>query len=199
MDRFRLACLVAALLLGTGACETDHRTVSVEDAGVVIDALADATDDFDGGAQDVSFADGRDVATGPPSCPGTQQPSEPVRCGGEPCPPPITMQNSPCFVPCCLQFEGQETCGLLGTMPGFITGCTLPAMPDPTCQEVPQFEGCCDLTQHKCGIIGGFAPGCQTTSRYVTLPKDPKSCGLDGGVATDGGVQTDGDAGADVD
>jgi hypothetical protein len=205
MDRFTLACLVAGLLLGAGACGTDSRTGSAEDAGVVMDALTDATDDSDGGAQDVSFADGRDVATGPPGCPGTQQPSEPVRCGGQPCPPPSKMQSSPCFVPCCLQFEGQETCGLLGTMPGFITDCTLPAMPDPTCQEVPQFEGCCVLTQHKCGIIGGFAPGCQTTSQYVTLPKVPNSCGLDGGAAmdggagTDGGAQTDGDAGANVD
>jgi hypothetical protein len=55
---------------------------------------------------------------------------------------------------------------------------------------VPQFEGCCEPTQHVCGIIGGFAPGCTTKSNFVTLPKSPKKCGSqpsDGGALDEDG------------
>jgi hypothetical protein len=100
------------------------------------------------------------------------------------------MQESPCFQPCCVTFEGRERCGLRGTSTSmaFQTECLLPAVPDDSCDEVVQFQGCCDLTQHRCGIIGGFAPGCQTKSSFVTLPENPKVCGLsdDAGVS-DGG------------
>ncbi|HET8932228.1 MAG TPA: hypothetical protein VFN67_02255 [Polyangiales bacterium] len=85
--------------------------------------------------------------------------------------------------------EGKERCGFRGTSAAFTTECVMPAVSDPSCDEVPQFEGCCEPTQHVCGVIGGFAPGCQTTSRFATLPEHPKACGLGG---EDAGV---GDAG----
>jgi len=86
-------------------------------------------------------------------------------------------------------FEGGERCGLRGTASSFRTECVLPGEPDDSCDEVVQFQGCCDLTQHRCGIIGGFAPGCQTKSTFVTLPQNPKTCGLGGDDAgvNDGG------------
>jgi hypothetical protein len=87
-------------------------------------------------------------------------------------------------------FEGAERCGFRGTSSAsaaFTTECVLPAVSDPSCDDVPQFEGCCEPTQHVCGVIGGFAPGCQTTSRFVTLPDPPKACGI--------GAAGDGDAG----
>jgi hypothetical protein len=102
-----------------------------------------------------------------------------------------TEQN-PCSVPCCVVSEGTERCGFRGTARGFTTECVLPAVPDPTCDEVPQFEGCCEPTEHVCGIIGGFAPGCQTKSSFVTLPKSPKKCGSN---SADAG-STDEDAGS---
>lgn len=59
---------------------------------------------------------------------------------------------------------------------------------DPSCDEVVQFPGCCDLKQHKCGIMAGLRPGCVTESSFVTLPKSPKSCGLaDAGTEGDAG------------
>jgi hypothetical protein len=94
------------------------------------------------------------------------------------------LQINSCFEACCVTFEGKEQCGLRGLSAAFRTECVLPAVPDESCDEVVQFQGCCDLTQHRCGIIGGFAPGCQTKSSSVTLPKNPKLCGYpdDGGV-----------------
>jgi hypothetical protein len=114
----------------------------------------------------------------PLSCAG-QSSSAAVVCGGEACPWHTETEQNPCSVPCCLQVGGRERCGFRGTSLAFKTECTLPAVPDPTCDEVVQFEGCCDERLHRCGIIGGFAPGCQTTSAFVTLPKVPKTCGLD--------------------
>jgi hypothetical protein len=101
----------------------------------------------------------------------------PVTCGGQACPNEYPMQSSSCFEACCLTFEGRERCGLRGNAAAFRTECVLPGEPDDSCDEIVQFQGCCDLTQHRCGIIGGFAPGCQTKSTFVTLPKNPKTCG----------------------
>ncbi len=105
-----------------------------------------------------------------------------VTCGGEPCPATTEFEQSACSIPCCVTSEGRERCGFRGTARGFVTECVLPATPDPACDEVPQFQGCCEPTQHVCGIIGGFAPGCQTKSSFVTLPASPKKCGLGGGA-----------------
>ena len=125
-------------------------------------------------------------ANSPLNCPA-RAPSE-VKCGGQTCPTEYPMQSSPCFEPCCVTFEGREQCGLRGTSSAFRTECVLPGTPDDSCDEVVQFQGCCDLTQHRCGIIGGFAPGCQTKSSFVTLPTNPKSCGHDDDAgASDGG------------
>ena len=99
------------------------------------------------------------------------------------------FEDSPCFVPCCATFDGAERCGFRGTAPGFTTECVLPAVADPSCDEIPQFQGCCEPTRHVCGIIGGFAPGCQTKSNFVTLPASPKACGL--GDVDAGDLDTD--------
>jgi hypothetical protein len=75
------------------------------------------------------------------------------------------------------------------TAVGIGSECDLPAVFDPSCDEVVQFAGCCDLKQHKCGIMAGLQPGCVTKSSFVTLPASPKSCGLaaDAGLADDAG------------
>jgi hypothetical protein len=101
----------------------------------------------------------------------------PVECGGVACPTEAEFEHSACFIPCCVTFEGAERCGFHGTSPAFSTDCVLPAVADPSCDDVVQFQGCCEPTQKVCGIIGGFAPGCQTKSNFVTLPAHPKACG----------------------
>lgn len=100
-----------------------------------------------------------------------------VRCGEERCPTSTQHENDPCFLPCCVQHEGKERCGFRGTSRAFTTECVLPAVSDPSCDEVPQFEGCCEQTRHVCGVIGGFAPGCQTQSPFLTFPDPLKPCG----------------------
>lgn len=100
-----------------------------------------------------------------------------VTCGGELCPTSSKHESDPCFLPCCVQHEGKERCGYRGTSRAFTTACVLPAVSDPSCDEVPQFEGCCEPTRHVCGVIGGFAPGCQTESAFLTFPDPLKACG----------------------
>jgi hypothetical protein len=100
-----------------------------------------------------------------------------VQCGGQTCPTATKLESDPCFAPRCVTFQGAERCGFRGTSAAFTTECVLPALADPTCDEVPQFQGCCEPVHGVCGIVGGFAPGCQTTSRFVTLPAKPKPCG----------------------
>jgi hypothetical protein len=111
----------------------------------------------------------------PLSC--DQRSSMPVQCGGQTCPTKTEFEQDPCFIPCCVTAAGGERCGFRGTSAAFSTECVLPAVADSSCDDVPQFQGCCEETQHVCGIIGGFAPGCQTKSSFVTLPKNPKPCG----------------------
>ena len=111
--------------------------------------------------------------------------SDPVTCGGETCATKSEFEDDPCFVPCCVTFEGRERCGFRGTSTAFSRECLLPAVADPSCDEVPQFQGCCEPTRHVCGIIGGFSPGCTTKSNFVTLPTSPKTCG---GGETDAGI-----------
>lgn len=102
---------------------------------------------------------------------------EEVTCGGELCPTSSKHETDPCFLPCCVEHEGTERCGFRGTSRAFTTACVLPAVSDPSCDEVPQFEGCCEPTRHLCGVIGGFAPGCQTESAFLTFPDPLKACG----------------------
>ena len=86
-------------------------------------------------------------------------------------------ESNPCYVPCCAMQDGKALCGFRGTSSAFTTQCVPHAVVDPSCDEVPQFQGCCEQKRKVCGIIGGFAPGCQTESSFVTLPQNPKSCG----------------------
>jgi hypothetical protein len=197
MSRIAVGWIIAGFLLG-GACGTNNQggASTPRDAAVLQDGNSPEIHESDGEMADASVADSRAPSFDPVACPN-KPPTQTISCGGQVCPPPNKDQDNPCFIPCCLQFEGQERCGLAGIAPGFTTGCTLPAMLDPSCYEVPQFEPCCDPVQHKCGIVGGFAPGCQITSRFVTLPKDPKSCGLDGGAGIEGGAGADGGASSD--
>jgi hypothetical protein len=115
--------------------------------------------------------------------------SAPIQCGGQTCDPPTPSQLNPCVVLCCTSFDGRDRCGVRSTARGLSSECELPAIFDPSCDEVVQFPGCCDLKQHKCGIMAGLRPSCVTTSSFVTLPASPKSCGLDddAGVDRDGG------------
>lgn len=106
---------------------------------------------------------------------------EAVTCGGELCPTSAKHETDPCFLPCCVEHEGKERCGFRGTSRAFTTACVLPAVSDPSCDEVPQFEGCCEPTRHVCGVIGGFAPGCQTESSFLTFPDPLKACGAGAG------------------
>lgn len=130
--------------------------------------------DADGSAGSQAGASGRRSAL---SCP--PRPEEPVLCGGQQCPHETEYESNSCFVACCMQVDGEERCGLRGTSRAFNTECVAPAAPDPSCDEVPQFQGCCNMAEHKCGIIGGFSPGCTLQSSFVTLPENPKACGLD--------------------
>jgi hypothetical protein len=139
-----------------------------------------------GAAATVSGAGGR---RSPLEC--APHSDEPLQCGGTTCPAQTHFEHDSCFLPCCVMFKGAERCGFRGTSPAFSTACVLPAIADPSCDEVVQFQGCCEPTQKVCGIIGGFAPGCQTKSNFVTLPATPKACGADD---ADGGT-TDRDAG----
>lgn len=136
------------------------------------------------GAGEPATAAGRTARRPPTAC----DPHEPmqVTCGGEVCPSSTEHERDPCFLPCCVQHEGKERCGFRGTSRAFTTECALPAVSDPSCDEVPQFEGCCEPTRQVCGVISGFAPGCQTESRFLTFPDPLKRCGaaLDG----DGGI-----------
>jgi hypothetical protein len=113
----------------------------------------------------------------PLSCTQLSDAEKQVTCGGQTCPLSADHEKDPCFVPCCVTFEGADRCGFRGTSAAFTTECVLPAQSDPSCDEVPQFEGCCEPTMNVCGVIGGFAPGCQTESRFATLPEHPKACG----------------------
>lgn len=137
------------------------------------------------GAADQSGARGR---RSPLSCPA--RPDTEVTCGGEVCPTSARHENDPCFVPCCVMFEGKERCGFRGTS-ALTTECLLPAVEDPSCNDAPQFFGCCEPTRHVCGIIAGVLPGCQTKVSFATLPDPPKACGPD---AHDAGI-SDTDAG----
>ena len=123
----------------------------------------------------------------PPTACDPQETTE-VTCGGELCPTSSKHERDPCFLPCCVQHEGKDRCGFRGTSRAFTTACVLPAVSDPSCDEVPQFEGCCEPTRHVCGVIGGFAPGCQTESPFLTFPDPLKACG---------GAAHDSDAGVD--
>jgi len=113
----------------------------------------------------------------PPTACDPPQASTEVTCGGELCPTSSQHETDPCFLPCCVTHEGKERCGFRGTSRAFTTECVLPAVSDPSCDEVPQFEGCCEPTRHVCGVIGGFAPGCQTESSFLTFPDPLKPCG----------------------
>ena len=150
-----------------------------------------------GGGRDASLpltqedAQGERAGRRPPPTACEPEEISPVTCGGELCPTSTTHERDPCFLPCCVQHEGRERCGFRGTSRAFTTACVLPAESDPSCDEIPQFEGCCEPTRHVCGVIGGFAPGCQIESPFLTFPNPLKACGA--GRDAD----TDADAGAD--
>lgn len=186
LDRAKLGWI--ALVLACVACGDDGGSPDDADA-----AGRRATDSATGGgggavrgAED--GASGRAGAAGRRSglsCPTPS--SAPVQCGGRTCPTRTEYEENPCNVPCCVVHEGVEQCGLRGTSAAFTTECVMPAVADPTCDEIVQFQGCCEPTLKVCGIIGGFAPGCQTKSSFVTLPANPKKCGGGDAGMEDGG------------
>jgi len=185
---YRLMC--CALLLV--ACGRDVPTTSLGlDTGR--DAGAQSGRGGRGGTAGSTAGAAGAVRRSPLSCGSPSK--ESVQCGGVTCPTTAELETDPCFVPCCVMFEGAPHCGFRGTSMAFTTECVLPAVADPTCDEIPQFQGCCEPTRHVCGIVGGFAPGCQTKSSFVTLPAVPKACGA--AADSDAGEHdTDADAGA---
>lgn len=189
LDRAKLCLLLSALVLS--ACGSDDAPHAAAGSGGEGGAAGVAAKGGSGGAGKAGSSGSASTSPRSPlSC--APHSSMPVQCGGETCPTEATFEKDPCFVPCCVTLEGSERCGFRGTSAAFSTECVLPAVADLSCDEVPQFEGCCEPARHVCGIIGGFAPGCQTKSNFVTLPKNPKACG---GSDSDAGV-LDHDAGA---
>jgi hypothetical protein len=190
-DRAKVMWILGALsLLACG--DDDTPRTGVVSAGTSGASARDASQ-VDGGAAGASGdggSAGRPMRRSPLSCDAPA--SAEVQCGGQTCPTKTVFEDSTCFVPCCVTFQGSDQCGFRGTSSRFTTECVLPAKPDPTCDEVVQFQGCCEPTKGVCGIIGGFAPGCQTTSSFATLPQNPKSCDyfsdLDAGSIEDAGT-----------
>lgn len=185
---FHRTALCLVTVLAWSACGDDDATHADAEHGGHGGTEAAPASSGSGGKSGAGGSGGNAGSTGgaggrasPLAC---EQKTVTVTCGGETCPATTEIEQNRCSVPCCAMFEGKERCGFRGTARGFTTECVLPATPDPTCDEVPQFQGCCEPTQHVCGIIGGFAPGCQTKSNFVTLPANPKKCGPGSG-ATD--------------
>jgi hypothetical protein len=181
----RASIVCMALALGCGDDDSSPPSMPADPAGT--GGSGGETAAVGGRAGSAGASGAR--SSSPLSCPAHD--TAPVTCGGVMCSSEIPPTTNPCFVPCCVMFEGRERCGLRGTAAAFRTECVLAAEPDDSCDEIVQFQGCCDLTQHRCGIIGGFAPGCTTKSSFVTLPQNPKRCGMgmgrdDAGVS-DGG------------
>jgi hypothetical protein len=134
------------------------------------------TSDGEGGSSGGGGASGRGTRASALNC--GQRPDEEVVCGDETCATESEHENNSCFVPCCYQLDGKDHCGFRGTSRAFTTDCLPPAVADDSCDQTPQFRGCCDVLTHKCGIIGGFSPGCTLETSFVTLPAEPKSCGM---------------------
>lgn len=176
--QLRAKFLVEACAIGLAACDSDDQSVSLPDEGTAKSAKTSDNAVGASGSTGNTMAEvgnaGRAGRRSPLAC--TPQTDKQVTCGGELCPTSAKHEKDPCFVPCCVTFQGAERCGFRGTSAAFSTECVLPAQSDPSCDEVPQFEGCCEPTQGVCGVIGGFAPGCQTKSRFATLPEHPKAC-----------------------
>jgi hypothetical protein len=183
----RVACAsVACLALAVGCGDDDDSSPGAESGSGETGGRADAGAIAGAGGRAGSGATGGVRSNSPLNCPARSTAT--LSCGGQSCPSDDPMQTNPCFEPCCVMSDGRERCGLRGTASAFRTECVLPGVPDDSCDEIVQFQGCCDLTQHRCGIIGGFAPGCQTKSSFVTLPKNPKMCGGgDDSGTSDGG------------
>lgn len=119
----------------------------------------------------------------------TEPPVKQLTCGALTCPELDQEELDSCVAPCCLMMDGQPYCGKKSTFGRFGSECALPGQPDPSCDEVVQFQGCCDTVQHKCGVYLPMNAGCVTQSGFVTLPETPKRCG----------DATDDDAGAPTD
>jgi hypothetical protein len=128
-------------------------------------------------------------------------PEQPVVCAGRTCAAPAELVlNNACVVPCCVDVADVATCGAKSTSVVYPAECTLLARSDPACPTVSasvdgsgtitMFEGCCNVTQGKCGIVSPVRPGCITQSVLFTLPDPLKSC--DGGS-----VEGSADAGRD--
>jgi hypothetical protein len=104
---------------------------------------------------------------------------------------PTGFMNNQCIVPCCVMHNGAEMCGAKSTNPMYPTECSLPAVADPSCQDVEAmgmtFEGCCNPMQGKCGIISTVRPGCITSSQLIMLPDPPASCSA--GAGDDAGTE----------
>src|SRR5262245_10972916 len=113
--------LVCALLVVT-ACGDD------DDQAPPVSQNVDASQSSGGEAgRSGAGAGGASGSAGRRSARTCMPSSEPVTCGGETCPTKSEFENDPCFVPCCVTFEGRERCGFHGTSAAFSTECVLPA------------------------------------------------------------------------
>src|SRR5262245_27889542 len=66
----------------------------------------------------------------PTACTVLPDAEKQVSCGGQQCPLTAKHETDPCFVPCCVTFEGAERCGFRGTSSAtaaFTTDCVMPA------------------------------------------------------------------------
>lgn len=102
-----------------------------------------------------------------------------LRCGTQRCPELAQEDLEACVAPCCVSVGDQQYCGKKSTLGRFGSECALAGEPDPSCDEVVQFQGCCDVVQHKCGVYLPMNAGCVTKSGFLTLPEQPKTCGFD--------------------
>lgn len=186
-----LACATALL-----ACGSDPDPAAKPDAGNPSSpgSAKAGSGDSGSGASAETGGGGAGGRRSRLSCPPRTDADEEVQCGGQVCPTSTEHENDPCFVPCCVQWKGEERCGFRGTS-ALATECVLPAVLDPTCNDAPQFFGCCEPTRQVCGIVAGFLPGCQTKVSFATLPDPPKPCGR-GGIEDGDAGMSDTDAGS---
>jgi hypothetical protein len=162
------------------AC-TDDRIVATS---VGVDA--GKTQGADAATQPAAASGGAAGLNGLPRLSCTEHaPPEGVRCGTQTCGPLSAADVSTCIVPCCVVVSGEAYCGTKSAAGRFSSGCALPGAPDPTCDEVVQWQGCCDAVQHACGVLLPLQSGCVTESTFTTLPEHPKICGYDDDAGTE--------------
>src|SRR5262245_52782917 len=112
----RWSAMVFALWLV--ACGDD---VSKEADAATADKTSSVTKGGSGGgtASNAGGAGGTTTMTtmrrSPTACTVLSDAEKQVTCGGQQCPLSAKHETDPCFVPCCVTFEGAERCGFRGT------------------------------------------------------------------------------------